>query len=252
MSEASTPGPAGGTAASVSVHRLLGVVLAGAPSVADVEYAVSGRVAAALSAHDEGSSARELLRQHVEMVDRLFDVGPILPARYGILVSDRTELVGGFVAPHEQALAQSLHEVAGRAEFRVRIDQDEQGAVTEAVRRDPSLRGLGRVARTDTDTSPYGARVVLGERVARVVADVAESDVETVVNLLAPFAVSVRGSAPPTSRVVFDASYLVEMERYDDFDAAVGQVIDALGARAKVTATGPMAPYSFTDLLAAR
>ena len=237
------------TAPVGSTWRLLGVVRADASRAPDIDYVVHGSVAAALVTHDAGAPARELLREHVALIERVFDEGPILPARYGTLVADRATLVDVFLAPHEEELAAALDEVSGRAEVHVRIEQDEDGAVAEVIRRDPALRELAQSLLADDDTSPYSGRVRLGERIARAVAELTEADANAVVAMLSPLAVSVRGSAPGDSAVVLDASYLIDLDRYDEFDSKVGEVIETLAGRARVTALGPQAPYSFADLL---
>src|ERR1700759_1262232 len=93
-----------------STWRLLGVVRADAPRAPDIDYVVHGAVAAALVTHDDAAPARELLRGHVALIERVFDEGAILPARYGTLVVDRATLVDVFLAPHEEELAAALEE----------------------------------------------------------------------------------------------------------------------------------------------
>jgi hypothetical protein len=244
------PGITGGDPRAAALWRLLGAVPADVREVDGVTYVRYGRVAAALAAHDEGAPARQLLREHADAVERVFRAGPVLPARYGILVEDPDDVVEAMLEPNEETLAASLDEVAGRVEVHVRIEQVEDESVAEAVRRDPALRRLAAVAQDGSDEADREARIELGRRVATAVAVIGEDDVSTAVDLLAPLAVSVRGDAPGQSKVLLDVSYLVDEESFDEFDAAVGDVVEALGARAQVTAVGPIPPYSFADLQA--
>jgi hypothetical protein len=56
------------------------------------------------------------------------------------------------------------------------------------------------------------------------------------------------GESAVTPGVLVDASYLVPGERFDEFDAAVGRLLQQLGPRVRITAIGPLPPYTFADL----
>jgi hypothetical protein len=240
-----------GTPAAVATWRLLGVVPADiAPDVDSdgVDFVVHGPVAAAVVPHDADAPVRDGLRDHAERVDQLFAAAPVLPARYGTLVRDPARLVDMLLAPHEDELAATLQEVRGRVEVHVRVEQVEDGAIAEALRRDRALRELAAGVQRQGDAAPHQARVHLGERIAQAVAALGTEDVQEITGRLAGVAVSVRGEAPRTSAVLLEVSYLVDEDRFEQFNDAVGELVESLGPRVSVHAVGPLAPYSFADL----
>ena len=239
---------------ATAAWRLLGVVAAGAAEIPDTEIDVEivehGAVAAALAPHDDQRPVRELLREHAELVDRLFAAAPVLPARYGVLMEDAELARTRLLAPHEHDLAQSLREVESCVEVTVRVQPDDTGAAQEAVDRDPLLRRDAAALQRAGSAAPHAAKMALGERIASAVAQIAEQDVALVHDRLQPLAVSVRGESPAPGGALLVAAYLVERDRFEAFDTAVGEVTEALRPRASVTAVGPLPPYSFADLQA--
>jgi hypothetical protein len=231
--------------------RLLGVVPAEteeAEGIDGITYVIHGAVAAAVVPHVEQAPVRDGLRDHALRVDQLFAAAPVLPARFGTLVRDPNRLVDMLLAPHQDELAATLQEVRDRVEVHVRIEQVDDAAVAEAVGRDPALRELAAGVQRQGVDAPHAARVQLGERIAQAVAALSTEDVQEATNRLADVAVSVRGEAPRSSSLLLDASYLVDRDRFDDFNSAVGELVESLGPRVSIRAVGPLAPYSFADL----
>jgi hypothetical protein len=80
------------------------------------------------------------------------------------------------------------------------------------------------------------------------VTQIGTEDAGAVLDELTPLASSARGEAAVTPGVLVDASYLVARERFDEFDDAVGRLVEELGDRVRITALGPLPPYTFADL----
>jgi hypothetical protein len=235
---------------ATATWRLLGVVPADSPELPGVDLVPVGTVAAAITPHEEKRPMRELLQEHADLVDALFRVTTVLPARFGMLVEDGDVIRERLLEPNHEFLAGALEEIRGKIEVTVRLVQDDTAAAQAAVNADPALRRDARRLQEAGAQAPHALKVGVGERIAGAVAHVGEQDVDAVRSRLEPLAVSVRAESPAKGGALLDAAYLVERERFDDFDAAVGDLVDYLGDRASVTAVGPLAPYSFADLQA--
>lgn len=235
---------------ATATRRLLGVVPAGTPALPGIEIVPHGSVAAAVAEHDDTRPVKELLEQHARLVERLFQATTVLPARYGMLLVDAEVARSRLLSPHEQGLARSLAEVQGRVEVLVRLLPDDTAAAQEAVDRDPQLRRDAAALRRAGAAAPHPLRVAVGERVARAVALIAEQDLAAVLARLEPLAVSVRAETQPGGGALMSAAYLVDRERLDELDAALGGLAGELAPRVELVAVGPLPPYSFADLQA--
>ena len=234
---------------ATATWRLLGVVPADAADVEGVELVHAGDVAAAITAHDDSRPMRELLEQHAELVDELFRATTVLPARFGMLVEDGDVIRARLLETNQEFLLGSLNELRGKVEVTLRVVQDDDASAQAAIDADPALRRDAIRLQEAGAAAPHDFKLQVGERIAGVVGQVGEQDVQAVLTRLEPLAVSVRAESPARGALL-DAAYLVEADRFPQFDDAVGELTDHLGPRATISAVGPLPPYSFADLQA--
>ena len=234
---------------ATATWRLLGVVPADAPHVEGVELVPAGDVAAAITEHDDGRPMRELLQEHADLVEALFRATTVLPARFGMLVEDADVIRERLLEPNQDFLRGSLNELRGKVEVTLRLVQDDDASVQAAVGSDPALRRDAMRLQEAGAGAPHGVKVQVGERIAGAVAHIGEQDVQAVLSRLGPLAVSVQAESPARGALL-NAAYLVEADRFPEFDEAVGELTQHLGPRATISAVGPLPPYSFADLQA--
>jgi hypothetical protein len=236
--------------AATTMWRLLGVLRTGSPLPNGVKSVRHGGVEAAMTEHDEKRPTRELLREHAELVDQIFQGAPILPARYGVLLERPDLVVDRLLAPNEESLLTSLDEVTEKCEVRVRVTHMREPALLEVIRRDQDLeREVIDLRKAAPD--PTNAREIsVGQKVAAGLQHLAEEDANAVASTLRPLAHSVTGSGgAQDSETILDASFLVDINTFGSFDGQVGELSRTLGSRTRINAVGPLPPYSFAELL---
>lgn len=179
-----------------------------------------------------------LAHQHV--LEELGRQGTVLPMRFGVVARDEDSLRQELVEDNEAHLA-ILADLAGRAEFNVKVFCDEEMLIREAALNDPSVQRL----REHTDT--IDERIQLGEAVAAAI-EARELAIEQgVLETLAPRSTRhVRG--PQVKGAAANASFLVDSDDAEEFVAAVEELGAALGEDIRIQRTGPLPPYSFVSV----
>lgn len=178
-------------------------------------------VAGVYSEHDRLDTRPEpsLLWRHEQVVERLMDGGPALPARFGTVFTDAGGLAAALDASGEE-LRRRLDRVRGCVELAVRV----------------GLPGIGGQA------GASDGRSYLHERLARRREQeaAAKRTLEPLVTVAS--AARLRPSAP--SEDALAASYLVSSEGLEGFTQELLRIQNE-NPELSLSCTGPWAPYSF-------
>lgn len=211
--------------------------ISGAPGAA-IWRVAAGKTAAAVSAAPAWPRGkRQHLITHQEVLQRLWEQGPVLPMRFGVVAPDLEMLRAELTASAQRHL-EALKHVEGCAEVNVKAIQDDDLLVEQASM-DPAVRRLlAKGKGGDFDRSR------LGEVVAAAVRRKSAADASAILQGLAPMAVrAVEG--PPVEGCAMNSSFLVAMAQVRGFLDRVAEVQAGVGAHYMLRVTGPMPPYSF-------
>jgi hypothetical protein len=212
---------------------------------------VASEDAAALVSEIDGDRVRlgrEEVLVHARVLERALARGPVLPMRFGIVMSGPEEVRARLLDEHGPELRAQLTELAGKVEMRIRATYEEESLLREVVRGRPDIASLREAVRGGADDATYYGRIRLGELVAGAVERRRDQDAQAIVEALAPAALGVELSGPPHERVVVQASFLVERERLAEFDELLEDVAAGYGGRIRFKCTGPLPPHSFVEL----
>jgi len=224
-------------------------MLIGAARGTELELTVVGAVAAVHCQIDasevvdlepelvEGSRFAHLVRRHDEVVTALALAGPVLPVRFGTLISDCDKLTET-LAKGEQDLQRALDRVRGCAEWQLHV------TVPATDEFDPRPPSEGR-------SEGAGTLYLLGKRNARRRADARRAETgETVRALDASLSLLAQETAAAAgSGTAANTSYLVANAAQQDFLAIAAEgaaALERLGCTAALR--GPLAAYSFADV----
>ena len=215
------------------VEGLSGV---GVPGAAIWRIAAGNTAAAVSAAPAQLRAKRRHLLTHQEVLQRLWEQGPVLPMRFGVIAPDQETLRAELTSSAPRHI-EALKQVEGCAEVNVKALQNDELLVEQAAT-DPDVRRL-------IANGNYLDRLRLGEAVAAAIARKATADASAMVQDLAPLAVrAVAG--PPVQGCAMNSSFLVGMAQMPVFLNRVVQVQAGLGAHYTLRVSGPMPPYSFT------
>jgi len=218
-----------------------GVTRRGSAAVGEtvaIEHGDLAAVAARKWAGPVRAKRRELLA-HADVVQRVFDHGPVLPLRFGTVFDSDTDVVDSFLAPRHDELSRLLRELDGLAELSVRAHYVEDAVLRELVRDDPKIRRL---------RERRGAELALGEAVASALLARRAADADAIVHSLVPHARRVLVEEPRAEYEVLRAAFLVERKRLGAFDQAVEKTARARAGLLVFKYVGPLPPHSFVEL----
>ena len=191
---------------------------------------------------------REEVQMHARVLERALNRGPVLPMRFGVVMSDAEEVRTRLLKEHGTELRAQLAEMEGKVEIRIRAAYDEQLLFRDIVRERPQIATLrNSVAGSPADASYY-ERIRLGELVAAAVARHREVDAQAIIEALGEHALAVSAGEPSHERVVVQASFLVQRSDLAEFNAVVDQVAEGYGGQIRFKYTGPLPPHSFVEL----
>jgi Gas vesicle synthesis protein GvpL/GvpF len=214
---------------------------------------VIGEDAAALVSElgtDRVRLGREEVLVHARVLDRALKRGPVLPMRFGVVMSGPDEIRSRLLDEHGAELRAQLAELEGKVEIRIRAAYDEQSLLREIVRDHPEIASLRASVQGRAEDASYYERIRLGELVAAALERRRDRDAHEIAGALAGAALAVEAAEPAHERVVLQASFLVERARLKEFDAILDQVADGYGGQIRFKYTGPLPPHSFVELAA--
>jgi hypothetical protein len=212
---------------------------------------IPGRSAAALVS-DVSSDALRLGRSealaHARVLEAALEHGTVLPMRFGVVMEDPDEVRRRLLSDHDEQLRDQLESFAGKVELNLRVIYDEPALMRQVLRSEPEIARLREALRGQPEDATYFERIRLGEMVAQAVERTREADAQSIVDALAPAAVSISVGEPAHERVALSASFLVERDRLDAFDQLLEQVAAQRADRMRFKYTGPLPPHSFVEL----
>jgi Gas vesicle synthesis protein GvpL/GvpF len=212
----------------------------------EVEAVDHGDLAAVVSRlpleRPPGRSAE--LVAHARVVDGLAAATTIVPARFGLVLSDDLSDVSRVIddsAEHFRALLRALE---GRVQVKLRATYDPDQVLAELVQQDPEVARLRQRTRELPAGTPHPDLVRLGEAVARGLNRKRLEDAQDVLDVVLPFAEEhvVRNGGEYD---VLDLALLVPRDGLTDLEAALETLAEAAHERFRLRLVGPVAPYDF-------
>jgi hypothetical protein len=190
---------------------------------------------------------REAMSAHAEILNAAHALSTVLPMRFGVLMEDEAEIRGTLLDAHRGALTAQLEEFQGTTELKLRAMYEEDQLMREVVREDQDVARLRASLRGYPEDATYYGRIELGQLIAKAIERKREVDAGAMLDALAPLALAVEVAEPAHERVVINASFLVQQERLEEFDAAVDRIGTAQRERMRLKYVGPLPPHSFVN-----
>lgn len=186
----------------------------------------------------------EELRTFERLLDGIVEVAPVLPVRFGAVLTGVDAVQDLLEAYHDEFLA-ALNELDGRVEYAVRARYLQQVLLTEVLEGNAEVRRLRDEVRDQPEDATVGLRTRLGEIVNRAVEAKRNSDTRRIVDALAPLSEQVVVRPPSHEEDAANLALLVDSERREEFEDAVHQLAEEWSDRATMRLLGPLAPYDF-------
>ncbi|SEB31673.1 GvpL/GvpF family gas vesicle protein [Rhodococcus koreensis] len=214
---------------------------------APIEIVTHGEIAALVSEIDPGQrlGAPADLQAHARILDGTSHVAPVLPLRFGAVVSDRDAVINELLADHEDEFTSALHELEGCAQYVVKGRYVEETILREIVDESPRATALLEGIRDKPEELTRDARMALGEIIGHALEAKRDTDTRTTVDALSPLTATVTAGDPTHDEDAVQIAVLFEVDRQDELEQAVGELSERWDNRVTMRLLGPMAPYDF-------
>ncbi|TNH22832.1 GvpL/GvpF family gas vesicle protein [Micromonospora orduensis] len=184
------------------------------------------------------------LRAYQDLLDGTAAVAPVLPVRFGTVVTG-PDAVLDLLRPHHDRFAAALAEFEGRVQYVVHGRFDERALLRGILDENPAAASLAEQVRGRAEAATREPRIRLGELISQAVELRREAENRRLLDVTAEFVVSTQLRPPSHEMDAAHAALLVDTDR----EAAL---VDALEAYAqdrrgllRLRLLGPLAPYDF-------
>jgi hypothetical protein len=185
------------------------------------------------------------LRQHQGLLDATAAEVPVLPLRFGAVMTNSEAVVEELLTPHHDEFLAALQELEGRAEYLVKGRYVEQEVLREVLSENPEVVRLREEIRGQSEDLTRDARIRLGELVNQAITVKRETDTQALVDAVAPLSVSTVVREPTHEEDAVHVAMLMETDRQGDLEEAVNEFADRWAGRVELRLLGPLAPYDF-------
>jgi hypothetical protein len=217
--------------------------IAGAP----VELIREGDVAALVSPikTDHAIGKPEDLQVHAELLDGTASVAPVLPLRFGAVMTDTKSVAEELLREHHDDFAEALKALEGHAEYVIKGRYDQKEFLIGLLEENDQARALRDDIQAKPEEAARNSRMALGELIANTVEAKRQADTQTVVGQLSDIATQVNVREPTSEWDAVHVALLAEVDRERDVQAFVDELNEKGEGQIQLRLLGPLAPYDF-------
>jgi hypothetical protein len=185
------------------------------------------------------------LLAHERLLDDAAAETPVLPMRFGAVLSTEEAVAGELLAPNHDGFAAALADLEGRIEYVVKGRYAEQVILAEVIEQNAEAARLREQIRGRPEAETHQARMRLGELVYQEVGARRQADSQRLIGDLAPYCAATAMREPTHHLDAVHVAFLVEDSRRPEFEEAVAEAVREWKGRAELRLLGPMAPWDF-------
>jgi hypothetical protein len=214
---------------------------------AKVKVVREGDIAALVSPvkTDQPLGSPEGLQAHAQLLDGTASVAPVLPMRFGAVMTDEDAVAEELLRANRDEFASALSQLEGHAEFIIRGRYNEQAILSEVLSESEEARELREDIRAKSEDAGRNSRIALGELINKAIEAKRSVDTQKVLNDIEGLVAQVNVREPTHELDAVYVAVLAEVERQDDLQAVVEELADNWDGRVEMRLRGPLAAYDF-------
>jgi hypothetical protein len=208
----------------------------------------NGDLAAMVSTVDLGRplGRPEELTRHEELLDATAAADiPVLPMRFGAVVSDEKALTDQLLGTYHDIFAAALKELEGRAEYIIDGEYIQEAILTELLTENAEAARLNEQIKDMPEQQAHDLRIRLGETINKAIEAKRDADTATLIDAISPLAVATAVRPPNDEWGMPHVAVLLELAREAELEQAVEQVGRRWEQRGRMRLRGPLAVYDF-------
>jgi hypothetical protein len=183
---------------------------------------------------------------HQQILDATVAEAPVLPMRFGAVLSSKDAVVDELLAPHDEEFATALQQLEGRAEFMIKGRYVQDAVLREVLSENKEAAQLReQIRQTGDEDATRDARIRLGEIINSAIEAKREADTRAVGDALASYSISSNVREPSHEEDAVHVALLVETAKQKELKQAVDKVAQDWEGRVNLRLLGPMAAYDF-------
>jgi hypothetical protein len=215
----------------------------------DVRVIEHGKLAALVSplATDSPLGTPEDLQAHARLLDDAAAETPVLPLRFGAVLSAEDAVRDELLAPHQDDFLAALEELEGKAEYIVKGRYDNNAILGEILAENEQAAQLRDQLRGKSEDATRQERIALGELINNAIGVKRDADTQRVVELLSNHGMQVYVREPSHEEDAVHVACLAETAQQPDLETIVGELADKWSGRVAMRLMGPLAPYDFVS-----
>jgi hypothetical protein len=206
-----------------------------------------GEIAALVSAVETDRPLGEPrdLQAHARVLDTTAGAVPVLPMRFGAVVSDEDAVAEELLAAHHDEFRAALDELDGYAEYVVRGRYDERSILGEVLSGSEDAAQLRDAIRDKPEDATRNERMALGELVNNAIEARRQSDTRRVLELLDGLGLRYTPRQATHELEAVHVACLAEIEKQDELQRALDKLGQEWDGQVELRLLGPLAPYDF-------
>lgn len=214
---------------------------------ANVEVIHAGGIAALVSPipNDRTLGTPEDLQAHAQLLDGTAAVAPVLPLKFGAIMTDEESVASELLGQHREEFAQALKALEGQAEYIVKGRYDEEAFLTRLLSENEQAQALRDDVRNKPEDASRDSRMALGELIGNAIEQQRQTDTQAVVEQLKEVARQVNVREPTHEWDAVHVAVLAEVERQSDVEAVLEKLNEDWAGEVRLRLLGPLAAYDF-------
>ena len=214
---------------------------------APVEVVHEGDIAALVSviSADCALGTPEDLQAHAKLLDGTAGIAPVLPLRFGAVMTDQDAVAEELLRDHHDEFAQALKALEGQAEYIVKGRYDEQAFLARLLSENDEARQLADDIRGKSEDASRNSRIALGELIANAIEAMRNADTNTVIDEIVGIAGQVNPREPTHEWDAVHVAVLCEVTRQAELEELVNRMNENASGLMKLRLLGPVAAYDF-------
>ncbi|MFJ2662869.1 GvpL/GvpF family gas vesicle protein [Nocardia fluminea] len=208
-----------------------------------------GEVAALISSltSDRPLGTPQDLTAHAELLDGSAAVAPVLPLRFGAVMTDAESVESELLAANEAEFRAALAELEGRGQFVIKGRYIEDTLLRELLEENSEAARLRAEIRDQPEDATRNARIALGELINQAIEAKRAEDTRAVVAELERLEPLVNQRAPTDEEDAVHLAVLIELDRQPELEETLRGLAKNWDDRVEVNLLGPMAAYDFVS-----
>ncbi|MFJ6166034.1 GvpL/GvpF family gas vesicle protein [Micromonospora orduensis] len=186
------------------------------------------------------------LRAYQDLLDGTAVVAPVLPVRFGTVVTG-PDAVLDLLRPHHDRFTALLDELDGRVQYVVHGRFDERTLLRGILDENPTAARLAEQVRGRPEAASREPRIRLGELISQSVELRREAENRRLLDVAAEYAVSTQVRPPSHEMDAAHVALLVDTDREAALVDALEEYAQDRRGLLRLRLLGPLAPYDFVD-----